>query len=131
MRDPIVPNGLWKVKGFSSLSAVFFMSIGSFTSFQFYAIQFWLRFQGADGMQAALFLIPNFVAGILATFSVGRLFHLLPGHFIFSVGCFTSALGSAFFLCNNPSTSYYALSMPGIFISTVRARLSCALGGQT
>lgn len=71
-------------------------------------------------MTAALYLIPNFVAGVLATFCVGRLFHLLPGHFIFGVGCLTSAIGSALFLANNPSTIYYALSMPGIFISTVR-----------
>lgn len=120
VKDPIIPNNLWRIKLFPSLSLIYFLSIAAFTSFQFYAIQFWLWFQGADALHAALYLVPNFVAGLLATFSVGRLFHLLPGQFIFGAGCLATILGCMFFLLNNPNTSYFAFSMVGIFISTVR-----------
>ncbi|KAI5291398.1 hypothetical protein KEM54_005013 [Ascosphaera aggregata] len=124
--DPLVPNSIWKTKGFLPVASAYFLSFGSFSAYQFYAITFWLRIQGKSPLMAGLYLIPNAFIGVLATFLVARLFHIMPGHMILGAGCVASALGPIFFLTQHPSTMYWALSFPGIAISTFAPDLSFA-----
>ena len=126
VQQPLVPPSLWRIKGFMPLALCYFLSFGCFSAYQFYAIQFWLRIQNVSPLTASLYLLPNAFIGVLATFLVARLFHIMPGHFILGAGCFASALGPAFFLPQRPTTSYWALSMPGIALSTFAPDLSFA-----
>ncbi|KAE8339523.1 hypothetical protein BDV24DRAFT_176019 [Aspergillus arachidicola] len=116
---PLIPSRLWRTKGFTPLMVAYFLGFGSFFgAWQFYAIQFWLRIQHATPIAVALYHIPNAVVGIIATFIVSRILHLVPGHYIYIVSMFAFTLGPAFFLPQTPNTIYWALSLPGVALVT-------------
>ncbi|KAK5123202.1 hypothetical protein LTR85_003401 [Meristemomyces frigidus] len=123
---PMVPSKLWRTSGFAPLMAAYFLGFGGFVAWQFYAIQFFLRIQHKSAITVALYLLPNLIMGVLATFIVSRLMHIVPGHHIYIASMLAFALGPAFFLPQKPSTTYYALSMPGIGLATFGPDLSFA-----
>lgn len=124
---PMIPNKLWRTPGFAPLMAAYFLGFGAFAgAWQFYALQFFLRIQHKSTITVALYLIPNLIMGVIATFIVSRLLHVVPGHYIYIVSMLAYALGPAFFLPQKPSTSYWALSMPGIALTTFGPDLSFA-----
>ncbi|KAB8078135.1 major facilitator superfamily domain-containing protein [Aspergillus leporis] len=116
---PLIPTRLWRTKGFTPLMVAYFLGFGSFFgAWQFYAIQFWLRIQHATPINVALYHIPNAIVGIIATFIVSRILHIVPGHYIYIVSMFAFTLGPAFFLPQTPNTMYWALSFPGVALVT-------------
>ncbi|KAE8348831.1 major facilitator superfamily domain-containing protein [Aspergillus coremiiformis] len=124
---PLIPSRLWRTKGFTPLMVAYFIGFGSFFgAWQFYAIQFWLRIQHATPVAVALYIIPNAVVGIIATFIVSRILHLVPGHHIYIVSMFAFTLGPAFFLPQTANTSYWALSFPGVSLVTFGPDLAFA-----
>lgn len=123
---PMIPSKLWRTPGFAPLMAAYFVGFGGFVAWQFYAIQFFLRIQHKAAITVALYLLPNLIMGVLATFIVSRLMHIVPGHHIYIASMLAFALGPAFFLPQKASTSYYALSMPGIGLATFGPDLSFA-----
>jgi len=124
---PMIPSKLWRTPGFAPLMAAYFLGFGGFIgAWQFYAIQFFLRIQHKSAITVALYLLPNAIMGIIATFVVSRLLHVVPGHYIYLVAMLAYALGPAFFLPQTPGTIYYALSMPGIALATFGPDLSFA-----
>ena len=70
--------------------------------------------------------LPNMICGILATFLVSRLLHVVPGHYIYIASMLAFAIGPAFFLGIQPNTSYFALAMPGIALATFGPDMSFA-----
>jgi MFS family permease len=124
---PLIPNTLWKTPGFAPLMAAYFLGFGGFVgAWQFYAMQFFLNVQNKSALTVALYLLPNALMGVLATFIVAKLLHRIPGHYIYMVSMIAFALGPAFFLGNRPSTTYWALSMPGIALATFGPDMSFA-----
>lgn len=124
---PLIPNRLWKTKGFTPLMAAYFMGFGSFFgAWQFYAIQFWLNIQRAKPLIVALYNIPNAIFGIIATWVVGSTLHRVPGHYIYIVSMLAFTLGPAFFLPQTPNTTYWALSLPGVALVTFGPDLAFA-----
>ncbi|KAJ5713428.1 uncharacterized protein N7483_010609 [Penicillium malachiteum] len=124
---PLVPNRLWSTPGFTPLMIAYFLGFGSFFGcWQFYAIQFWLRIQHATPIAVALYHIPNALVGVLATFIVSRILHLVPGHYIYAVSMFAFTLGPAFFIPQTANTTYWALSFPGIALVTFGPDLAFA-----
>lgn len=124
---PLIPNSLWKTTGFAPLMAAYFLGFGGFVgAWQFYAMQFFLNVQNVSALTVALYLLPNALMGVLATFVVAKLLHKVPGHYIYMVSMVAFALGPAFFLGNKPSTTYWALSMPGIALATFGPDMSFA-----
>ncbi|KAL1306309.1 hypothetical protein AAFC00_004391 [Neodothiora populina] len=127
VKRPLIPSRLWKISGFTALMIAYFIGIGTYIgAWQFYAVQFWLRIQHASSMTVALYILPNAIVGVLATWIVSRLMHVVPGHYIFLASMLAFALGPAFFLPQTASTSYWALSMPGIALVTFGPDLSFA-----
>lgn len=124
--QPLVPNELWKVKGFGYVILTYGLSFGSFTAYQFYACQFWLWIQGRSALIVALYFIPASTVGVVATFFVARLFHMLPGHWLMGAGCLSSAIAPGMFIANKPWTTYWALGMPAVAIGTLSPDLSFA-----
>jgi len=107
--------------------AAYFLGFGGFVgAWQFYAMQFFLNVQNKSALTVALYLLPNALMGVLATFIVAKLLHRIPGHYIYMVSMIAFALGPAFFLGNRPSTTYWALSMPGIALATFGPDMSFA-----
>ncbi|EMR71638.1 putative efflux pump antibiotic resistance protein [Eutypa lata UCREL1] len=124
---PLIPNGLWKTPGFAALLIAYFLGFGGYSgAWQFYAIQFWQRYQGASPIMVALYILPNAIVGVLAAFIVSKTLHVFPGHWIFIASMVCFALGPAFFLPQTPTTSYWALSMPGVALATFGPDLSFA-----
>ncbi|KAJ6171767.1 hypothetical protein N7470_000834, partial [Penicillium chermesinum] len=65
---PLIPNRLWKTKGFTPLMIAYFLGYGAFSGcWQFYAVQFMLRIQQHSPLTVALYLLPNAIVGVLAT----------------------------------------------------------------
>jgi MFS family permease len=126
VRRPILPPALWKVPGFTALIIAYFLGFGAFLAWQFYAIQFWLRIQHASPLKVALYQTPNAIFGVLATFIVSRIAHLVHGHWILVTSMIAFALGPVFFLPQTANTTYWALSMPGIALVTFGPDLSFA-----
>jgi hypothetical protein len=93
---------------------------------QFYAIQFWERFQGATPLTVALYLLPNGIVGVLAAWLVSKMLHVVPGHWIFTTSMACFALGPVFFLPQTPNSNYWALSMPGVALATFGPDMSFA-----
>ncbi|KAK5738190.1 hypothetical protein LTR17_006220 [Elasticomyces elasticus] len=124
---PIVPNGIWRTPGFAALLISYFLGFGAYNGgWQFYAIQFWSRYQGASPLTVALYLLPNGIVGILAAWIVSKTLHIVPGHWIFMTSMVCFALGPVFFLPQTPNTSYWALSMPGVALATFGPDMSFA-----
>ncbi|KAJ5609988.1 hypothetical protein N7510_006707 [Penicillium lagena] len=124
---PLIPNRLWKTPGFTPLMVAYFLGYGAFSGgWQFYAIQFWLRIQHASPLTVALFLLPNAIVGVLATWVVSRTLHVIPGHYIYLASMLAFALGPAFFLPQTAGTTYWALSLPGVALVTFGPDLSFA-----
>ncbi|KAK7756955.1 hypothetical protein SLS62_000971 [Diatrype stigma] len=124
---PLIPNGLWKTPGFTALLVAYFLGFGGYSgAWQFYAIQFWSRYQGASTITVALYFLPNAIVGVLAAFIVSKTLHVFPGHWIFIASMVCFGLGPVFFLPQTPSTSYWALSMPGVALATFGPDLSFA-----
>uniref|UniRef100_A0A060T7P9 ARAD1D01320p n=1 Tax=Blastobotrys adeninivorans TaxID=409370 RepID=A0A060T7P9_BLAAD len=124
---PLIPTRLWKTKGFTPLMIAYFLGFGTFCGcWQFYAVQFWRQIQDASSMSAALYLLPNALVGVLATWLVSRTLHLVPGHYIYVISMFAYAMGPAFFLPQKAGTPYWALSMPGVALVTFGPDLAFA-----
>lgn len=124
---PLIPIRLWKTKGFTPLMLAYFLGFGCFSgSWQFYAVQFWLHIQHASPMTVALYLLPNAIVGVLATWVVSRTLHIVPGHYIYVASMLAYALGPVFFLPQTEGTPYWALSMPGVALVTFGPDLAFA-----
>ncbi|XXH05350.1 hypothetical protein Hte_011776 [Hypoxylon texense] len=124
---PLIPNGLWKTPGFAALLVSYFLGFGAYTgAWQFYAIQFWQRYQGASTLTVALYILPNGIVGVLAAWVVSKTLHVFPGHWIFTASMVAFAMGPIFFLPQTPTTSYWALSMPGVALATFGPDMSFA-----
>ena len=126
VQRPIIPSRLWQTKGFKPLMAAYFLGYGCYSgAWQFYAVQFWLRIQHANALTVALYLLPNAIVGVFATWVVARTLHIVPGHYIYAASMLAFAMGHVFFLPQTPHTVYWALSMPGValvtFVSPKRA----------
>lgn len=123
---PLIPNRLWKTRGFATLLISYFLGLGAYSSWQFYAIQFWQRFQHVTPLQAALYILPNCIIGILAAYIVSKTLHIVPTNVILTASMLAFGLGSAFFLPQTPTSNYWALSMPGIALATFGPDMSFA-----
>lgn len=124
---PLVDNRLWKTPGFAPLAVSYFFGYGAYIGgWMFYAIRFFLTIQKQTPLTAALYMTPNLVSGILATVLVARTFHVFPGHWAMTIGMVAFIMGPIFFLPQTSTTSYWALSMPGIALVALGPDLTFA-----
>ncbi|KAJ5080847.1 hypothetical protein N7456_013557 [Penicillium angulare] len=124
---PLIPTRLWETKGFTPLMIAYFLGYGAFSGcWQFFAVQFMLRVQQNSPLTVALYLLPNAIVGVLATWVVSKTLHIVPGHYIYFTAMLAFALGPAFFLPQTSGTTYWALSFPGIALVTFGPDLSFA-----
>lgn len=126
-RRPLIDNRLWKTPGFLPLIVSYFLGYGAYVgAWMFYAVRFFLTIQSRSPIIVACYLLPIPVAGIVATWLVAKTLHVLPGHYILITSMIAFSLGPVFFLPQTASTSYWALSFPGIILCTFGPDLSFA-----
>ncbi|KKP04197.1 puromycin resistance protein pur8 [Trichoderma harzianum] len=132
---PLIPTGLWQIPGFAAVLLAYIFGFGVYGElsmpcnsgvWQFYAIQFWLRYQGVSPLTASLYILPNAIVGVLAAWVVSKTLHVVPGHWILITSMICSGMGPVFFLPQTSSSSYWTLSMPGVALSTFGPDLSFA-----
>ncbi|EGX89570.1 Major facilitator superfamily transporter [Cordyceps militaris CM01] len=127
VKRPLVPHGVWKIPGFVPVLLAYVFGFGGYAgAWQFYAIQFWIRYQGASPLTVPLYLLPNALAGVAAVWLVSRTLHVVPGHWILATSMVFFGIGNVFFLPQTPSTSYWALSMPAVALASLGPDLSFA-----
>ena len=116
---PLIPNRRRRTPGFTPLMIASFLGFGSFFgAWQFYAVRFWLRTQGATPLDVALYHIPNAIVRVLATWAVSRTIHIVLGHYIYAASMLVFALDPAFFIPQTSNTVYWKLSFPGVALIT-------------
>ncbi|PSN65690.1 MFS general substrate transporter [Corynespora cassiicola Philippines] len=124
---PLIDNRLWSTPGFLPLMISYFLGYGGYCGgWQFYAVRFLLTTQGKSPIITACCLIPIGVAGTLASWVVGRLLHVVPGHIILLSSMIAFALGPVFFLPQTSDTVYWSMSFPGFVLSTFGPDMSFA-----
>ncbi|KAL9616966.1 MAG: hypothetical protein Q9160_008236 [Pyrenula sp. 1 TL-2023] len=124
---PLIPSGLWLTPGFALLLLSYSLGMGAYGgAWQFYAIQFWQRYQGVSPLMVALYFLPNGIVGVLAAWIVSKTLHKVPGHWILTASMVCFAMGPAFFLPQTPHSNYWALSMPGVALATFGPDMSFA-----
>lgn len=124
---PLIDNRLWLTPGFLPLMISYFLGYGGWVgSWQFYAVRFMLTIQGHSPIITACFLIPIGVFGALASWVVARTLHIVPGHYILIGSMIAFALGPVFFLPQTSGTIYWALSFPGLSLTTFGPDMSFA-----
>jgi MFS family permease len=124
---PLIPNALWRTPGFAALLISYLLGFGGYSgAWQFYAIQFWQRYQNASPLTTAFYILPNAIVGVLATWIVSKTLHVFPGHWILTASMFCYGLGPVFFIPQTPNTSYWVLSMPGVALATLGPDMSFA-----
>ncbi|KAF3763886.1 hypothetical protein M406DRAFT_75117 [Cryphonectria parasitica EP155] len=124
---PLIPNKLWQTPGFTALLVSYFLGLGAYSgAWQFYAIQFWQRYQNATPLTAALYLLPNGIVGVFAAYIVSKTLHVVPTHVILTASMIAFGLGPVFFLSQTPTSKYWALSMPGVALATFGPDMSFA-----
>lgn len=124
---PLIPPRLWATPGFAPLLMAYFLGFGAYVgAWQYYAVQFFLNIQHKSSLITALYITPNMVVGVLATFIVSKTLHIFPGHVILTISMVAYSLGPVFFLPQTPNTTYWALSMPGIGLASFGPDLSFA-----
>ncbi|KAL6863511.1 MFS general substrate transporter [Trichoderma novae-zelandiae] len=127
VKRPLIPSGLWRTPGFVAVLVSYVFGFGAYAgAWQFYAIQFWLRYQGVSPLTAALYILPNGIVGVLAAWLVSKTLHVVPGHWILAISMLCFGLGPVFFLPQAPSSSYWSLSMPGVALASFGPDLSFA-----
>ncbi|PYH97033.1 MFS general substrate transporter [Aspergillus ellipticus CBS 707.79] len=124
---PLIEHRLWKTPGFVPLIVSYFLDYESFVGgWMFYAVRLFLTIQGRSPIITACYLLPITFAGVIASWIVARTLHLLPGHYILITSMVAFSLGPVFFLPQTVKTTYWALSFPGIILSTFGPDLSFA-----
>ncbi|KAL2283270.1 hypothetical protein FJTKL_09915 [Diaporthe vaccinii] len=124
---PLIPNQLWQTPGFTALLVSYFLGLEAYSGpWQWYAIQFWQRYQGASPLTTALYLLPNGLVGLLAAYVVSKTLHVVLTHMIFAASMVAFGLGPVFFLPQTQESSYWALSMPGVALATFGPDMSFA-----
>ncbi|KAF2159508.1 hypothetical protein M409DRAFT_70959 [Zasmidium cellare ATCC 36951] len=117
--------GLFGIIESRPLMIAYFLAYGAFVGgCNFYACTFFLTIQNQPPIIAAVYLIPIGVGGTVAAWLVSKSLHVIPGHFILIASMLAFASGRAFFMPQTPNTIHWALSFPGLFISTFGPDLS-------
>lgn len=126
---PVLPNSLWKRKGFSPV--VIAMSFGwmSFAIFLYYTTIFILTVHKEAPLSAVAEMTPLVIGGLFATASVGIFIPKVPAQYIFGVSMFSFWIGNLLMSFAIYSKSYWAFIFPACLLVVGGPDLSFASSG--
>lgn len=126
---PVLPNSLWKRKGFSPV--VIAMSFGwmSFGIFLYYTTIFILTVRKQTPLSAVAEMTPLVVGGLFATASVGIFIPKVPAQYIFGVSMFSFFVGNLLMSFAIYSEVYWAFIFPACLLVVGGPDLSFASSG--
>lgn len=129
VKAPVLPNNLWKRKGFTPV--VVAMSFGwmSFGIFLYYTTVFILFIHKALPLTAVAQMVPLVIGGLVATASVGIFIPKVPAQYIFGVSMFSFFIGNLLMSFANYSNVYWAFIFPACLFVVGGPDLSFASSG--
>ena len=120
-RPALIPNSLWRHKGFSCVCVNVFCIWAAFCAFEQYLNFFFQDVQGISPQVTALLFLPAPISGALTNVVVGFTVHRVRGDWIVIVTSICSALGSLLMAINNPAWSYWRCSFIANFLNPIGA----------
>jgi MFS family permease len=108
-RPPLIRLVLFtRAKGrLAAMYLVGFIAMAGFVSIGFNATLFYQQVQGASAMTAALQFLPCIVSGLIATLSLSKLIHIIPGQAIICTGFLCTGISATFFAVSKKDAIYW------------------------
>lgn len=116
VKAPVLPNHLWKRKGFTPIMIAMCFGWMSFGIFLYYTTVWIFMVRHKGPLENVAEMTPLVIGGAFATASVGIFIMKVPAHFIFGVSMFSFFLGCLLMSFAKHSTSYWAFVGPACLL---------------
>ena len=126
---PILPNSLWKRKGFTPIVTAMSFGWMSFSIFLYYTTTFILTVHKELPLSTVAEMVPLVIGGLVATASVGIFIPRVPAQYIFSVSMFSFFIGNLLMSFANFTNVYWAFIFPACLLVVGGPDLSFASSG--
>jgi MFS family permease len=126
---PVLPNTLWKRKGFTPVVTALSFGWMSFGIFLFYTTLYILTIRNKPPLPAVAEMVPLVIGGLFATASVGIFIPKVPAQYIFGVSMFSFLLGNLLMSLALYSNIYWAFIFPACLFVVGGPDLSFASSG--
>lgn len=126
---PVLPNSLWKRKGFTPVVTAMSFGWMSFGIFLYYTTIFILTIHKELPLSAVAEMVPLVIGGLFATASVGIFIPKVPAQYIFGVSMFSFLIGNLLMSFANYSKVYWAFIFPACLLVVGGPDLSFASAG--
>lgn len=126
---PVLPNSLWRRKGFAPVVAAMCFGWMSFGIFLYYTTIFLLGIQMKLPLTVVAQMVPLVIGGLVATASVGIFISRVPAQYIFGVSMFSFFIGNLLMSFGNYSDVYWAFIFPACLLVVGGPDLSLASAG--
>ncbi|KAL8707539.1 MAG: hypothetical protein Q9225_007735 [Loekoesia sp. 1 TL-2023] len=113
---PVLPNSLWKRKGFTPIVLAMCFGWMSFGIFLYYTTIFIFTVRHKTPIVTLAEMTPLVIGGLFATASVGIFIMRVPAHFIFGVSMFSFFVGCLLMSFANYSDNYWAFIFPACLL---------------
>ena len=123
---PILPNSLWKRKGFCPVVIALCFGWMSFGIFLYYTTIFILTIHKEHPLSAVAQMSPLVIGGFFATASVGLFIQKVPAQYIFGVSMFSFFVANVLMSFANYSNLYWAFIFPACLLAPGGPDLSFA-----
>ncbi|KAL8835903.1 MAG: hypothetical protein Q9170_003130 [Blastenia crenularia] len=116
VKNPVLPNHLWKRKGFTPIMVAMCFGWMSFGIFLYYTTIWIFTIRMKGPLENLAEMTPLVIGGLFATASVGIFIMKVPAHFIFGVSMFSFFLGCLLMSFAKYSDSYWAFVGPACLL---------------
>ncbi|KAL9595427.1 MAG: hypothetical protein Q9219_006444 [cf. Caloplaca sp. 3 TL-2023] len=116
VKAPVLPNHLWKRKGFTPIVLAMCFGWMSFGIFLYYTTIFIFTIRLKGPLETVAEMVPLVIGGLFATASVGIFIMRVPAHFIFGVSMASFFIGCLLMSFANESKHYWAFVFPACLL---------------
>jgi MFS family permease len=127
--SPILPNSLWKRKGFAPVIGAMAFGWMSFGIFLYYTTTYILVIRRQPPLVAVAQMTPLVIGGLFATAAVGAFINKVPAQYIFGASMVSFLIGDLIMCFFNHSDNYWAIVFPACLLVVGGPDLSFASSG--
>ncbi|BEJ12831.1 hypothetical protein CspHIS471_0300050 [Cutaneotrichosporon sp. HIS471] len=129
-RPPLIRLALFtRAKGrLAAMYLVGFIAMAGFVSILFNTTLFYQQVQGVSPMTAALRFLPCTVSGLIATLSLSKLIHIVPGRIIICTGFLCTGVSAVFLAVSKRDQLYWTFPFNGMWLMILGVDFLMATG---
>ncbi|GMK57862.1 hypothetical protein CspeluHIS016_0406960 [Cutaneotrichosporon spelunceum] len=129
-RPPLIRLALFtRAKGrLAAMYLVGFIAMAGFISLSFNATLFYQQVQGVSAMTAALRFLPCIVSGLIATLSLSKLIHIIPGRIIICTGFLCTGIAGIFLAVSKRDQLYWTFPFNAMWLMVLGVDFMMATG---